>query len=381
MALGSIIGAAIKKKKQPANTNYKELLGGMSDYDKMYSNDLGGILKAKNNYMNAATDEDRAYWNNYANNIRKEDGYYGGATGAELNPILNMPDYKPFSYKDFAYNPDKDKSYQIYADKYKREGQSASERALADTSAATGGMPSSYAAAANAQTQQAYAKKTADMIPLLEQQAFDRFNTNREFDYRDYLNDFNYQREDTQLRNQDMWRNKEYGDSRDDLAYNREFAREQFDYEKFINDRTREDNLSQLDIDNKYRQSRFDWDVGTDSRDYNRNVFTQDRAYNYNAEQDRLSREDKEKQFNYERYQKDLEANYPNTVMGQLEARTKEAQEADRQNNIRAAISSAMQAPNAAEWLRENAAYLSDEEYASVIKILKDYGTISKQGE
>ena len=185
----------------PVNTNYKELLGGMSDYDKMYSNDLGGILKAKNNYMNAATDEDRSYWNTYANDIRKGSGYYGGVTGAELNPILNMPEYEKFSYKDFAYDPDDDKSYQIYADKYKREGQSASERALADTSAATGGMPSSYAAAANAQTQQAYAKKTADMIPVLEQQAFDRFNTNREFDYRDYLNEFNFGREDAQLKN------------------------------------------------------------------------------------------------------------------------------------------------------------------------------------
>ena len=127
---------------------------------------------------------------------------------------------------------------------------------MADT-AATGGMPSSYAAAANAQTQQAYAK--ADMIPVLEQQAFDRFNTNREFDYRDYLNEFNSGREDAQLRNQDMWRNKEYGDSRDDLAYNRDWDREQFDYSKFINDRSREDNLSQLDIDNTYRQSTFDW--------------------------------------------------------------------------------------------------------------------------
>ena len=369
MALGSIIGATgnnLKKKKQPVNTNYKELLSGMSDYDKMYSNDLGGILKAKNNYMNAATDEDRAYWNTYANNLRKEDGYYGGVTGAELNPILNMPEYKPFSYKDFKYNADKDKSYQVYADKFKREGQAASERALADTSAATGGMPSSFAAAANAQTQQAYAKKTADMIPLLEQQAFDRFNTNREFDYRDYLNEFNFRRDDTQLRNQDMWRNKEYGDSRDDLAYNRDFEREQFDYRKLLDE-----------TDNVYRQSRFDWEKDTDVRDYSRNVFTQDRAYNYNEEQDKLLRKDKK----WDNYFDALEDNYPNSVLGQLEAREAEAQEAERQNNIRAAISSALQAPNPAEWLKENAAYMSDDEYSTVIKILKDYGTISKQGE
>ena len=99
--------------------------------------------------------------------------------------------------------------------------------------------------------------------------------------------------------------------------------------------------------------------------------------FEYDKQQDALAREDSK----WDRYFDAVEKNYPNTVMGQLEAREAEAREIERQNNIRAAVSSALQAPNAAEWLKENAAYLSDDEYAAVIKILKDYGTISKQGE
>ena len=57
----------------PGNTNYKELLGGMSDYDKMYSSDLQGILKDKIGYQNAQTNEEKNYYNLSANNKRKND--------------------------------------------------------------------------------------------------------------------------------------------------------------------------------------------------------------------------------------------------------------------------------------------------------------------
>ena len=79
-------------------------------------------------------------------------------------PTLNLPEYKPFdykdfNYKDFSYDVNNDNIYKQYAEQFARQGQSAGEQALANTSA-TGGMPSSYAAA-NAQAQQAYAKKNS----------------------------------------------------------------------------------------------------------------------------------------------------------------------------------------------------------------------------
>lgn len=311
---------------------------------------------------------------------------YSGTT-----PTLNIPKYKPFSYKDFNYNAENDNIYKQYAEQFARQGQSAGERSLAGAAALTGGMPSSFAVAANAQAQQAYAKKTADMIPVLEQNAYNRYLGERNFSYQDYLNQYNAEVDRAKSMYDADWRstNFNYQDylnkynadvDRARAAYDSEIGQRDFNYQNYLNK-----------LDNDYRQSEFDWRKDIDARDFNymtkqdaiRNSISwanhglSKEKFEYDKQQDALAREDSK----WDRYFNAVEDNYPNTVMGQLEAREAEAQEIERQNNIRAAVSSALQAPNAAEWLKENAAYLTDDEYAAVIKILKDYGTISKQGE
>lgn len=311
---------------------------------------------------------------------------YSGTT-----PTLNMPKYKPFSYKDFNYNAENDDIYKQYAEQFARQGQSAGERSLAGAAALTGGMPSSFAVAANAQAQQAYAKKTADMIPVLEQNAYNRYLGERNFSYQDYLNQYNAEVDRAKSMYDADWRstNFNYQDylnkynadvDRARAAYDSEIGQRDFNYQNYLNK-----------LDSDYRQSEFDWRKDIDARDFNymtkqdaiRNSISwanhelSKEKFEYDKQQDALAREDSK----WDRYFDAVEKNYPNTVMGQLEAREAEAREIERQNNIRAAVSSALQAPNAAEWLKENAAYLTDDEYAAVIKILKDYGTISKQGE
>lgn len=311
---------------------------------------------------------------------------YSGTT-----PTLNMPKYKPFSYKDFNYNVENDDIYKQYAEQFARQGQSAGERSLAGAAALTGGMPSSFAAAANAQAQQAYAKKTADMIPVLEQNAYNRYLGERNFSYQDYLNQYNADVDRAKSMYDADWRstNFNYQDylnkynadvDRARAAYDSEIGQRDFNYQNYLNK-----------LDSDYRQSEFDWRKDIDARDFNymtkqdaiRNSISwanhglSKEKFEYDKQQDALAREGSK----WDRYFDAVEDNYPNTVMGQLEAREAEAREIERQNNIRAAVSSALQAPNAAEWLKENAAYLTDDEYAAVIKILKDYGTISKQGE
>lgn len=311
---------------------------------------------------------------------------YSGTT-----PTLNIPKYKPFSYKDFNYKAENDDIYKQYAEQFARQGQSAGERSLAGAAALTGGMPSSFAAAANAQAQQAYAKKTADMIPVLEQNAYNRYLGERNFSYQDYLNQYNADVDRAKSMYDADWRstNFNYQDylnkynadvDRARAAYDSEIGQRDFNYQNYLNK-----------LDNDYRQSEFDWRKDIDARDFNymteqdaiRNSISwanhglSKEKFEYDKQQDALAREDSK----WDRYFDAVEDNYPNTVMGQLEAREAEAREIERQNNIRAAVSSALQAPNAAEWLKENAAYLTDDEYAAVIKILKDYGTISKQGE
>lgn len=306
-------------------------------------------------------------------------------------PTLNMPEYKPFNYKDFSYNAENDNIYKQYAEQFARQGQSAGERSLAGAAALTGGMPSSFAAAANAQAQQAYAKKTADMIPVLEQNAYNRYLGERNFSYQDYLNQYNAEVDRAKSMYDADWRstNFNYQDylnrynadvDRARAAYDSEIGQRDFNYQNYLNK-----------LDSDYRQSEFDWRKDIDVRDFNygaeqdaiRNSISwanhglSREKFEYDKQQDALAQEGSK----WDRYFDAVEDNYPNTVMGQLEAREAEAQEIERQNNIRAIVSSALQAPNASEWLKENAAYLSDDEYATVIKILKDYGTISKQGE
>lgn len=311
---------------------------------------------------------------------------YSGTT-----PTLNIPKYKPFSYKDFNYKAENDDIYKQYAEQFARQGQSAGERSLAGAAALTGGMPSSFAAAANAQAQQAYAKKTADMIPVLEQNAYNRYLGERNFSYQDYLNQYNADVDRAKSMYDADWRstNFNYQDylnkynadvDRARAAYDSEIGQRDFNYQNYLNK-----------LDNDYRQSEFDWRKDIDARDFNymtkqdairnsiswANYGLSKEKFEYDKQQDALAREDSK----WDRYFDAVEKNYPNTVMGKFEAREAEAREIEKQNNIRAAVSSALQAPNAAEWLKENAAYLTDDEYAAVIKILKDYGTISKQGE
>lgn len=478
-AIGAVKAASVAKKKTSTKSsssaiNAKKLneheqyiqdthAGGYDDYKRLQQERYNTAYKTGDYDLMQRLDQDalRVGYNlavpNVNNNSKKNtsvgSGYDYTKMSTQDTPKLNLPEYEKFkyddfnygkeftyddfNYKDFNYDAKTDPSYQQYADMYARQGQSASESALANASSATGGMPSSYAAAANAQAQQAYAKKTADMIPVLEGQAYDRYSNDRNFSYQDYLNDrsleydkfyndknftyqdylnnrnlaytehqskYGYDRDNALSQYNADWQNVNYADARNDLAYDRQYQQDVFDYQKFLDERNRGDMLIQRDIDNTYRQDTFDWNKSTDDRNYNRDVLESDRNYNYNAGQDairnsiswanqglsrdrfeydkmqdELTRQERKKTAQDERRSKDFEINYPNTVIGQLEQRTAEAKEAERQNNIRAAVSSALQAPNAAEWLRENAAYLSDDEYASVIKILKDYGTISKQ--
>ena len=310
-------------------------------------------------------------------------------------PTLELPSYKKFSYDDFNYDDfnydvNNDSSYKQYADMYARQGQSAGEQALANTAAATGGMPSSYAAAANAQTQQAYAKKTADMIPTLEENAYNKYTNERNFDYSDYINDRNLDYSEHQNKyNSDVnnanaeynanaanakdsysanWDTVNYNTSKANTSYDREKTEAATEYQKVLDS-----------IDNKYRQDTFNWNKSTDARDYAHNA-SQDAVqnslakddnsrawaqYNYNKTQDAISNNLNQAKFNYQKEQ-DSKA-----------AAAKAGTTVD-ENVVQSAISDAMQSEDSAAWLRENASYLTDGEYNRVIKVLKDYGALSK---
>ena len=224
------------------NAQNSGLLGEFSQADLQMAQrnpDFGmSILKYKQDYHNATTDEARALANQNAENLRSSWGSYtGGADGGSFTMDLMSPghfqygeaaptyenpyagdiadlwqkqqDYGDFSYQDaptyqnrydetiqeliagilerpdFSYDPATDPLYQNYRKEYTREGQRATEDALGAAAAASGGIPSSYASTAAGQAGNYYAAQLTDKIPELYELA-----------YNQYLNDYNMQLSD-----------------------------------------------------------------------------------------------------------------------------------------------------------------------------------------
>ena len=161
------------------------------------------LLKYKQDYTNAKTDEARALAHMGAENIRSSYGNYsGGGDGGSF--YLNQPspaDYtapsaptyesrytgeteelldRLLQNEPFSYNAQSDPVWQQYQKTYNREGRRAVEDTMGAYAAQTGGLPSSYAVTAAAQAGSNYAAQLSDKLPELYEAAYNR-----------YLNEYN----------------------------------------------------------------------------------------------------------------------------------------------------------------------------------------------
>lgn len=242
------------------------------------------LLKYKTDFYAATTDEARTLAHQGAENIRgKYGGYTGGGDGGSFSlldysydygagskPSFDTPsDYgvgeKP-SYQNrydeqtqalinailnrepFSYDPNNDPLYAQYQKAYTREGQRATEDAIGSASAASGGIPSSYATTAAAQAGNYYAAQMADKIPELDQIAYDR-----------YMNDY-------QMQNNNL-----------SILQNAE----QMDYNKYLND------LGQYNTDRNFGYTQYLNDLGQ---------YNSDRNFGYTQYLNDLAREDQQRQ-------------------------------------------------------------------------------------
>ncbi len=192
------------------------------------------ILNYKKDYAAATTEDQRALAKAGADTTRKKYGNYTtGADGSgfyvadDATPsTYTAPEYKS-SYSEqiknllntasgdtFSYDADTDPVAQTVKKTYVREGERASKNALGQAAAATGGLPSSAAITAAAQAGQYYGSQLADKTADLEENAYSRFmakksadlaildalesldtneynkySTDRSFDYGQYLDD------------------------------------------------------------------------------------------------------------------------------------------------------------------------------------------------
>lgn len=294
------------------------------------------LLKYKQDYHAATTDEARALANLGAEGIRSSYGNYtGGDNGGSfyLDPLSpssfdggkaptyqnqyagdiadlweQQKNYGSYDYgeaapvynnryddtiqdliqgilnrEDFSYDPATDPLYQNYRKQYTREGQRATADTLGAAAAASGGIPSSYATTAAAQAGNYYAAQMTDKIPELYQMA-----------YNQYLNDYNMQLSDLGVVQ----------------------GAEQSDYDKYLNE------LNQFNTDRA-----FDYNAWLDE---------------YNMTKDQLQTAQGLEQLDYTKYLNELqqfntdrEFNY-GQLLDEIDSQTRERQE-DIDNALRAA--------------------------------------------
>ena len=160
------------------------------------------------------------------------DAQYRSAYSTMIDGLVN----KAINREAFQYDPATDPAYQAYARQYTRLGDEAGRDTLADVSANTGGLASSYAVTASQQARNQYNQALTDKIPALMETAYNK-----------YRNEYN-----------DMLAGISTLQGLDDSAYNR-----------FSTDRS-----------------------------YNRGVFESDRGYNYQVGRDKVADDQWLRQFN-----------------------------------------------------------------------------------
>ena len=130
----------------------------MAGFDNRYGD------KIANEFNNVALNTKKPYSNdpNYG-----RDNYGGSERTQALTAQLD-------NLQNGGYDYTKDPQYQAYRKQYLREGQRAMQDTMAQAAAMTGGRPSSYALGAGQQAFNNYAAMSADKVPELFQQQYER---------------------------------------------------------------------------------------------------------------------------------------------------------------------------------------------------------------
>mgnify|MGYP005815826791 CR=1 FL=1 len=222
-------------------SSYGGYTGGKygADYisDGKIPNQIDSVLDQINNFGSFSFDQDAPVYNNQ----------YAEQQQALLDAIINRP--------DFSWSKEEDPQWSSYKKSYLREGDRATENALGQAAAASGGRPSTAAVTAATQAGDYYATQLNDIIPTLYKQAYDQ-----------YLNEYNMSLQDLNAVNN----------------------QEQLDYAKYL------DQLGQYNTDRNFAYNQYlsDFDIlqnqlaslqGQDSVDYSRwmdrvNLYEQNQA-------------------------------------------------------------------------------------------------------
>lgn len=153
-------------------------------------------LKLTQDLRNATTTEQQLLATEALNQLRQSYGSFGTMNTSDAlsgSETVYQQALAAAETPAFSYDASQDPSYSALKKSYLREGERAREDTMAQASAMTGGVPSSYAVTAASQAGDYYNTQLADAIPTLEQNAYQR-----------YLNEYNlkYQEEQNALAKQ-----------------------------------------------------------------------------------------------------------------------------------------------------------------------------------
>ena len=88
--------------------------------------------------------------------------------------------------EDFQYDVNADALYQHYKDQYTQLGKRAMQDTMGQASALTGGYGSSYAQSVGQQSYNSHLQQLGDVIPTLDQLAYDRYQDQGKRLYKTY---------------------------------------------------------------------------------------------------------------------------------------------------------------------------------------------------
>ena len=115
----------------------------------------------------------------------RRNGYNAGSYQSEYEARINALTNAILNREAFAYDKDSDPLYQQYKESYTRGGQRGMQDTLAQVSARTGGLASSYAESAAQQTYNNFMAELADKVPELQQLAYGQYMDNIAMDRAD----------------------------------------------------------------------------------------------------------------------------------------------------------------------------------------------------
>ncbi len=185
--------------------------------------------------------------------------YTGGYADKIRQTMDSIIDRQPFSYDVNA-----DKLYRQYRDNYTALGERAMKDTVGNAALLTGGYGNSYGVTAGQQAYNSYMQQLNEVVPQLEQQAYERWLNEGEELY-DRLK---------ALQGADNTEYDRYRDKVSDYYNDRDYERSVYESDRDYNYKKQQDALEQA-----YREKQFEREVYENDRDYQRKVYESDRKY------------------------------------------------------------------------------------------------------